>query len=163
MIPQNYGPKHTDMRKRTLLPEGLAEETLKTIALLFPQTEYSGRRGAKSKKRAWLRNICKSHEDEYEHCIDENLSRCGSLPTSQRQIERFRFWRDRLGVLKQAYDETAPSTMSQWWHDRRNGPQWFTFWVAGAALILATLALFLTVVQAVEGALQVYLAYQANP
>lgn len=42
----------------------------------------------------------------------------------------------------------------------RNGPQWFTFWVAGVALALATLALFLTVVQAVEGALQVYLAFR---
>ena len=96
----------------------------------------------------------------YECCVDECLSKCGRLPSSQRQIEKFSFWRDRLGELKQAYDETTPSTMSQWWHDRRNGPQWTTFWVAGIAVLLATLALFLTVVQAVEGALQVYLAYQ---
>jgi hypothetical protein len=81
------------------------------------------------------------------------------VPSSQRQIERFRFWRDRLGVLKQAYDETTPRTVPQWWHDRRNGPQWFPFWVAVVALVFATLALFLTVVQTIEGGLQVYLAY----
>lgn len=145
-----------------MLPAGLAEETIKTIALLFPQAEYSGPRRAKGKKRAWLTKLCKSHEEEYGCCVDECLSKCGGLPTGERQIEKFRFWRDRLGVLKQAYDETTPGTMSQWWHDRRNGPQWFTFWVAGVALIFALLALFLTVVQAVEGALQVYLAYHPN-
>ncbi|KAG6366566.1 hypothetical protein INS49_000744 [Diaporthe citri] len=83
-------------------------------------------------------------------------SKCTS---GERQIEKFRFWRDRLGVLKQAFDETTPGSMSQWWHDRRNGPRWFTFWVAGVALIFALPALFPTMVQAVEGALQVYLAY----
>ncbi len=33
-------------------------------------------------------------------------------------------------VLKQVYDESTPKTLSQWWHDRRNGVQWYTFWVA---------------------------------
>ncbi|KAJ0118031.1 hypothetical protein J7T55_014484 [Diaporthe amygdali] len=143
------------------LPPGLAEETIKTIALLFPQAEYGGSKKSTRKKRAWLSKLCKNHENEYGCRVDECVNRCGGLPASERQIERFRFWRDRLGVLKQTYDETTPSTISQWWHDRRNGPQWFTFWVAGVALALATLALFLTVVQAVEGALQVFLAY--NP
>lgn len=94
--------------------------------------------------------------------MDECLTRCGGLPTGERRIERFSFWRDRLVVLKQAYDEATPGTMSQWWHDRRNGPQWFAFWVAGVALVFALLALFFTVVQAVEGALQVYMAYHPN-
>lgn len=150
-------------KSRTLLPPGLAEETTKTIALLFPKGEYSDLRKAKRKKRAWLRKLCKIHEDKHKFYVDECLSKCGGLPTSQRQIERFKFWRDRLVVLKQVYDETTPSTISQWWHDRRNGPQWSAFWVAGVALVFATLALFLTVVQAVEGALQVYLAYRSDP
>lgn len=75
---------------------------MKTIALLFPQSDYSGLRRGKRKKRAWLKKLCKSHEHEYGCCVDEHLSRCGGLPTNQRQIERFGFWRDRLGVLKQA-------------------------------------------------------------
>ncbi|KAL1874464.1 hypothetical protein Daus18300_003482 [Diaporthe australafricana] len=147
--------------KESLLPVGLAEETIKTIALLFPQAEYSGSKRSRRKKKAWLAKLCKGHENEYRCPVDSSINKCGGLPASERQIERFRFWRDRLGVLKQAYDETTPGTISQWWHDRRNGPQWFTFWVAGVALVFASLALFLTVVQAVEGALQVYLAY--NP
>lgn len=145
-----------------MLPAGLAEETIRTIALLFPQNEYNGPGRAKRRKKAWLGKLYKIHEKEYGFCVDEYLSKCGGLPTMERRIEKFRFWRDRLVVLKQAYDETTPSTISQWWHDRRNGPQWFTFWVAGVALIFALLALFLTVVQAVEGALQVYLAYHPH-
>lgn len=90
--------------------------------------------------------------------MDECLSMCGGLPISERQLGKFKFWQARLAVLKQAYDETTPSTISQWWHDRRNESQW----IAGVALLVATLALLLTVVQAVEGALQVYLAFNPN-
>lgn len=74
----------------------------------------------------------------------------------ERQIERFRYWRDRLVILKQACDDATPRTISQWWHDRRNGVQWYTFWVAILVLILTTL---LGLVQCVESALQVYKAF----
>ncbi|KAK8086115.1 hypothetical protein PG994_001089 [Apiospora phragmitis] len=53
-------------------------------------------------------------------------------------------------------DDATPRTIAQWWHDRRNGVQWYTFWVAILVLILTTL---LGVVQCVESALQVYKAY----
>lgn len=61
-------------------------------------------------------------------------------------------------VLKQAYDDATPKTLGQpeWWHDRRNGVQWYTFWVAILVLIITTLLGF---VQMVEGAIQVYKAY----
>ena len=67
------------------------------------------------------------------------------------------YHRDRLTTLKQAYDEAKPSTVQQAWSDRRNPSQWYNFWIAGF-LILA-LTVLLGIIQAVEGALQVYKAY----
>lgn len=145
-------------KSSSMLPTGLAQETLKTLALLFPQREYLKSGRASSHKRAWLRKHRQVYSRDYSGTVDERLTRCGNLTTSDRQIKQFLFWRDRLVVLKQAYDESTPRAMSQWWYDRRNGVQWYTFWVA-------VLVLFLTVafglVQCIEGALQVYKAY--NP
>ena len=83
--------------------------------------------------------------------------RCGNLQAEDRQIERFYFWRDRLVILKQAYDDATPNTLRQWWCGRRNGVQWYTFWVAILVLIITT---FTSLTQCVEGALQVYKAYE---
>jgi hypothetical protein len=81
------------------------------------------------------------------------------LRTRQRRLENFVFWRDRLVILKQAFDEAQPKALSQWWYDRRNGVQWYTFWVA---ILVFVTAIFFGVVQSVEGALQVYLAFEAR-
>ena len=51
---------------------------------------------------------------------------------------------------------TKPSTISQFRYDRRNGVQWYTFWVAVLVLVL-TVAF--GVIQSIEGALQAYKAY----
>lgn len=61
-------------------------------------------------------------------------------------------------ILKQAFDESQPRDLSQWWFDRRNGVQWYTFWVA---ILLFVLALFFGVAQCVESALQVVVAYRS--
>jgi hypothetical protein len=82
----------------------------------------------------------------------------GNLNAERRQIENFRYWHDRLVILKEVYDEARPNTLSQWWYDRRNGVQWYTFWVALWVLILAVI---FGLVQCVEGALQVYKAYNS--
>jgi ABC-type Fe3+ transport system permease subunit len=67
-----------------------------------------------------------------------------------------------LVMLKQVFDEAQPRTMAQWWHDRRNGVQWYTFWVA--VMVLALTILF-GLIQSVEGALQVYMSMKSlnNP
>ncbi|KAK8062632.1 hypothetical protein PG997_014729 [Apiospora hydei] len=90
--------------------------------------------------------------------IDRRLGHCGRLKTELRQIERFHFWRDRLIMLKQAYDEAQPKTLTQWWHDRRNGVQWYTFWVAVLVLVLT---IVFGLIQSVEGALQVYASFKS--
>ena len=123
----------------SIFPDGLADETLRTLSLLFPQSDSSFTR--------WYRRWPMASS------LDTQLTRLGYLKTDDRQIERFRFWHDRLVVLKQVFDEATPQTLSQWWYDRRNGVQWYTFWVAAVVL---SLTLVFGLIQSLEGALQVY-------
>ena len=91
-------------------------------------------------------------------CLDGRATRCGQLRADDRQIESFAFWHDRLVVLKQVFDEAEPRTFSRLWYDRRKGVQWYTFW---AAIFVVCLTMLFGLIQSVEGALQVYKAY--NP
>lgn len=137
---------------RSLLPDGLAEETLRTLALLFPQSKFKGS-SRWSKERQWFNNLAA----DFRPCsVDPRLIMCGNLRTEMRQLEHFTYWRDRLVILKQAYDDATPRTLFQWWHDRRSGERWYTFWVAVLVLLITTTLGF---VQCVESALQVYIAY----
>lgn len=79
------------------------------------------------------------------------LLKIGNLDAESRQMENFGYWHDRLEILKEVYDEARPSTLSQWWYDRRNGVQWYTFWVA-------LLVFILTAIQCIEGAIQAVVA-----
>ena len=129
-------------RSSNIYPNGLAEETLRTLSIMFPQHD--------KQTRKWL----KRHPESYR--IDKTLPKCDPLRLDDRQIEKFRFWHDRLIILKQAFDQSRPATISQWWYDRRNGVQWYTFWVAVVVLLLT---IFFGIVQSIEGALQVYKAF----
>lgn len=122
----------------TIFPPGFVEETLQTISLLFP-------RGDKKVER-WYRR--KGSSDE----LDMAALKCGTVV---RHIDKYRFWRDRLVQLKEAFDDTRPRTVTQWWNDRRDGVQWWTFWIAIFFTVLFGL------VQSIEGGIQVYKAY--NP
>ena len=125
-----------------MFPAGLIEETLRTLALLFPQSD-------KDTKRWFKRNVSSAK-------VDFNAIRCGQLRAEDRHIDQFKFWRDRLVVLKQVFDEAEPATWSQWWYDRRKGVQRYPFLLAAAALALTLLFGLIT---CVEGGLQVYKAY----
>jgi hypothetical protein len=129
-----------------LFPPLLTEETLRTLALLFPQSDKDIAK--------WFNKL------PYSLHIDSQVVKCGHLKADDRQIETFKFWHDRLVILKQVFDESRPSTLSQWWCDRRNGVQWYTFWVA---ILVLTLTIFFGIVQSIEGALQVYKAYHPTP
>lgn len=130
-----------ECQEDSLLPHGLVKETLQTIQLLFPQCEK--------------RTIRK-----FQSCtIDPRLLRCGCLRETDRNIDNFFHWRDRLVILKQCYDNAKPKTINQWWRDRRNGVQWYTFWVA---ILILVLTIFFGLVQSIEGGLQVYKAFDAG-
>ncbi|KAK3985831.1 hypothetical protein QBC44DRAFT_150406 [Cladorrhinum sp. PSN332] len=136
-----------------LFPPGLVEETLNTLALLFPSSDLETKR--------WLDGILPTlkngRTDGEAGEIDMRVTQCGRLKTDDRQIDRFRFWRDRLVMLKQVFDEAQPKTIRQWWYDSRNGVQWYTFWVAVMVLVLTVV---FGLIQSVEGALQVYASFR---
>lgn len=128
----------------SLLPDGVAYETLQTLALLFPIAD--------PETKKWFSKEAATAQ------LDGQVIHCGRLRSDRRQIESFKFWRDRLVTLKQVFDEAKPQTISQWWNDGRNGVQWYTFWVAVLVLVLTVVFGF---IQSVEGALQVYASFQS--
>jgi len=88
--------------------------------------------------------------------LDNHLMRRGRLRAEERQIESFDYWHDRIVMLKQVFDEAKPRTLSEWWYDGRNGVQWYTFWIA---LLVLALTILFGLIQCIEGAWQVRLAY----
>ncbi|KAJ4983254.1 hypothetical protein SVAN01_11267 [Stagonosporopsis vannaccii] len=128
----------------SLLPDGLAEETIRTLALLFPQTE--------ARDRKWYRQLPSTF------FLDPELMQCGHLTADDRQLENFEYWHDRLVVLKQVFDEASPKTISQWWYDRRNSVQWYTFWVA---ILVLVWTLITGLIQSIASIMQVYAAFNS--
>jgi hypothetical protein len=127
-----------------LFPNGLVEETLRTLALLFPRSDKT--------TAAWYnKKTAKYH-------LDLNARLCPQLRAEDRQIDKFDFWRERLVLLKQAFDEAEPNSWSQWWHDNRRGVHRYPLLLAATALLLT---LILGLVQCIEGGLQVYKVFQA--
>ena len=129
-----------------IFPPDLVAETLRTLALLLP--------GYEKPVKQWFKKQCARNDS-----LDPSLIQRKYVDSEQRRIESFTYWRDRLTMLKQAYDESEPRNIYQWWNDGRNSVQWATFWVA--AVVLA-LTIFFGMVQSVEGAIQVYKAYHPS-
>jgi hypothetical protein len=123
---------------RDILPQDLLEETLRTIALLFPSAD--------AKCNAWLRRHLK------EGNIDPNLGSC-FLEEDGRMVRHFTYWRDRLLLLEEALEQHEPENISQWWYDRRRKNQWYTFWVAVMVLLLT---LVFGIIQTVTGIMQAW-------
>lgn len=125
-----------------LYPPGFIDETLRSIALLFPQTDQATRK--------WYRREAISHD------LDLQAVDSGYLKAEDRSIDSFRFWRDRIVVLKQVFDESEPSSWSQWWYDRRRGVHRYPLLLAALGLSLTA---FFGLIQCIEGAMQVWKAY----
>ncbi|KAI8954793.1 hypothetical protein F4801DRAFT_587281 [Xylaria longipes] len=129
---------------RQIFPINFIDETLRTLSLLFPQND--------NKAQLWLESQIQ------DFGLDPLLAECGSLATHERRFENFNYWNNRLVILKQALEDSRPQTLSQWWFDRRNGVQWYTFWVA---ILVFLVIIFFGLVQSIEGALQVYLSWKS--
>ncbi|KAH8896739.1 hypothetical protein GQ53DRAFT_639638 [Thozetella sp. PMI_491] len=126
-------------------PIDVLEETLRTLTLLFPQNDKQSRK--------WLQGSISA-----DSSVDRALERCGSLRAHERRFDSFCIWHNRLVILKQAFDESSPRTLTQWWNDRRNSVQWYTFWVA---ILVFVMTVVFGLIQSVEGALQVWLSWKA--
>ncbi|KAH7317220.1 hypothetical protein BKA65DRAFT_111276 [Rhexocercosporidium sp. MPI-PUGE-AT-0058] len=105
-----------------LLSDDLIAETIRTLALLFPSNSPTTRKYfEKLRKR---------------YSLDPEAGACGHLKANVRKMENFTHWGERLSILKQAFDDSEPSTIPQWWHDDRKRVQWWTFWIAALVLFL---------------------------
>jgi hypothetical protein len=121
----------------------LLDETLLTLGLLLPRANRECRRWyEKARKR-------------YPGTLDLEAGN-QELGHQGRAIGKYKYWNERLSIIKTAYDESEPKNVSQWWVDRRKKVQWYTFWVAVMVLLL-TIIFGLT--QSITGILQVYVAY----
>jgi hypothetical protein len=129
----------------SLFPEGFVDETLQTMALLFPQNKWYART-----KLWYRRNLAPTVTDADEGVLSVRAS------STVLQIGEYRYWHDRLVRLKLVYDQAKPRTVRQWWNDRREGSQWYALWV------VLGFTVFFGLVQSIEGALQVYKAYHPS-
>ncbi|MCJ1230129.1 hypothetical protein MMC12_006800 [Toensbergia leucococca] len=127
--------------KSNLFAAELIDETLRTLALLLPSTDANSKKWYKQKQRKLK--------------LDSAAAACGHLEASKRQIEHFKYWRDRLVILKQTFDESDPHTISQWWYDNRKRVQWWTFWVAALVLLLT---IIFGLIQSATGIIQAWIA-----
>lgn len=103
-------------------PAGFLEETVDTLALLLPRN--------RRRVKTWYRRKAN------DLGLDPSAAECRPLGSSARRTTHFPHWGDRISILKQAFDESEPRTLAQWWHDDRKRVQWYTFWVAILALLL---------------------------
>ncbi|KAK5651604.1 hypothetical protein OQA88_11877 [Cercophora sp. LCS_1] len=138
---------HKAQKYSEMYPPEFIDETLKTLALLFPQDKKNTR--SWFKKTSWTSNLP----------LDGHLVKCGILGAERRRFDNFRFWHDRLVILKQVYDEARPQSISQWWYDRRHPTEWYTVWTAVLVIILTVLFGFM---QCVLSSIQVYLAWKQS-
>jgi hypothetical protein len=129
-----------------LLDPELIEETHRTLALLFPELD--------PEVQKWFAKA------QLENDLDPLAAKCGPLTTQDRRIENFKYWRDRLTILKEAFDESEPKSFSQWWYDNRKGERWYTFWIAAAGFFL--LILF-GLIQCTTAIIQAWASVKALP
>ncbi|KAL9122716.1 MAG: hypothetical protein Q9187_000735 [Circinaria calcarea] len=97
-------------------PPGFVDETLRTLSLLLPPNNQTVRKWfrAKQGRRA---------KQQERGCLDFKACSCGHLNTAGRQIGEFKYWRDRLVILKQVFDDSEPKKIQQWWNDDRKKVQ----------------------------------------
>lgn len=101
-----------------------------------------------------------SKSDDLRAKLDSGMLTVGELKATHpcRRLQNMRFWRDRLGALKDAVDEGTPPTKAllKALSDHKQSDRWLSSWVA---IIAIGLTLFFGLVQSIEGAIQVYKSY----
>ncbi|KAJ4369236.1 hypothetical protein N0V83_006321 [Neocucurbitaria cava] len=122
-----------------IFPEGLMEETLRTLALLFPRNDKNTRK--------WLLTDCFSTNNIF--CLDMQILNGERVIGEQRRAETYEFWRDELLTLKEIFDKPRPTSLVHFWYDRRNKAQWYTFWIA---VLILCLTIFFGLIQSIEDA-----------
>jgi len=130
-----------------VLPDELLEETLHSLALLLPCWD--------ERCKKWFEKAAKHTKIPLDPKAREQ-----TLGNRGRNPARYKYWGERLCLIKQAYDESEPTTISQWWNDRRNGTRWYSFW--GAIVLVVCLTIIFGLISSVTGIMQVYIAYSPS-
>ncbi|KIW85372.1 hypothetical protein Z517_00762 [Fonsecaea pedrosoi CBS 271.37] len=112
----------------------LIDETLSTLGLLIPQDEHS--------QRWFSKRWNKSKRIDGLYAVDRAAGRQNAR---SRRIRDFHHWRARLLILEKEFDDTSPQTPLAWWHDRRRGRDWATFWCSVLASVIALVAFILAI------------------
>ena len=123
----------------TILPAELFSETTTSLALLFPRTN--------TECTVLLRNESRN--------LDANLR---TLTPATRHVQEYDYWRDNLLTVWEVFERSQPSTVLQWWYDRRNIVQWWTFWVA---FIVLTLTIIFGLISSVASIVQAWASVKA--
>ena len=126
------------------LPKTLVNETIRSISLLVPPILGD--------PNPWFQ------QQRQKSLVDSSAGVCDRLNSSERQIDKFLYWRDRLVLLKRTFDDAEPRNISQLWFDDRKKTQWFTFWVA---VLVFVMTVFFGVIQSVAGIVQAWASVQS--
>jgi hypothetical protein len=128
---------------RAAYPKGLLEETMETVRILNSHDDMQMLNGS-------LGNFIAAEGD-----LEMGLSEPPSL-----DVDDYSFWRDRLVTLHEAYRKAKPTSLKQWWHDRRDSSKWTTFWISVVAILLT---LLFGLIQSIAGIIQAIATYHSQP
>lgn len=70
-------------------------------------------------------------------------------------LKNYQYWHERLLAIQTKYNQSTPSSLRQYWYDRRNEVQWATFWMGLLVVILTVVTVVFGIIQCVTGILQV--------
>lgn len=127
-----------------MYPDGLLEETYRTLSLLFPYEDLV------SSRRVY--KIVRKEQVDIEAHIDRQINE-----DKQFHLSSYPFYAERLEKIQDRYNEVKPSTLKQWWYDRRRREEWAALMVA---LVVFVLTIIFGTISAVTGILQVYASFR---
>jgi hypothetical protein len=119
------------------------DETLRTLALLIPSNDPKSSKWFRQQRRIQL---------------DARAATCGHLNSIDRHTGSFKYWKDRIILLKEAFDESEPRSVGHWWRDDRKKVQWWTFWIAAFVLLLT---IIFGLIQSVTGVISAWAAMKS--
>ncbi|KUJ13475.1 uncharacterized protein LY89DRAFT_544839, partial [Mollisia scopiformis] len=122
----------------TILPRSLAEETLLSLSILFPNWNIATEKFLRRSRNLQL------HDTLFEYPCNAHL-------------HQFHHWRSRISRLHLEFRSPGP-TFKNLWFDRRNRLQWYTFWFAVAIFIVTIVFGMITIILT---AMQTRYAYQS--
>lgn len=117
------------------ISSSLVDETIATLNLLIPHSMPGC--------NTWLQGQINRLG------LDSNLM---YRQTASRRKGAYVHWQERLLLLSEAFGRSKPSTLFQWWYDRRDMGQWWSFWLVITGIFLTVL---FGLIQSITGILQV--------